>query len=70
MGERTTTGWASGDGLGLQEWAEDEEEDRTLNTMVMDKIATTTPSEMATGILKTSIRHIFVPMKTRMTAKP
>jgi hypothetical protein len=49
---------------------DDEEEERTLSSMVIVKIATTTPKEMPTGILKTSIRHILVPMKTRMTAKP
>lgn len=45
-------------------------EDRTLNSMVTAKIPTTTPKEMLTGILNTSIKHILVPMKTRITAKP
>ena len=44
---------------------DDEEEERTLSSMVIVKIVTTTPSEMPTGILKTSIRHILVPMKTK-----
>jgi hypothetical protein len=45
-------------------------DERTLNNMVTARIPTTTPSEMPTGILKISIKHILVPMNTRITARP
>ena len=43
---------------------------RKLSHIVPARMATTTPSETATGILKTSISIILVPMKTRITARP
>ena len=43
---------------------------RRLSHIVIARMATTTPSETATGILKTSMSIILVPMKTRITARP
>ena len=43
---------------------------RRLHTMVTTRMDTTTPRETRAGILKTSIRHILVPMNTRITASP
>lgn len=41
-----------------------------LQSMVMARMPSTTPSDTATGILKMSISIILVPMKTRITARP
>ena len=41
-----------------------------LQTIVMARMPSTTPSDTATGILKMSISIILVPMKTRITARP
>lgn len=41
-----------------------------LQTIVMARIATTTPSDSSTGILITSISIILAPMNTSTTARP
>jgi 3-hydroxybutyrate dehydrogenase len=41
-----------------------------LQTIVIARMPSTTPSDTATGILKMSISIILVPMKTRITARP